>query len=91
MAISKVKSTYSLDAETVRMLAELARKWRVSKSEALRRIIRAAAADHAAGRGPVDALEMAQKALDLSADAARLWAQRVRSERRTSSQRLKGR
>jgi len=43
MAPSMIKSTYTLDAETVRTLEGLARHWRVSKSEALRRAIRTAA------------------------------------------------
>ena len=37
MAIPKIKATYSLDVETVRMLVHMARRWGVSKSEALRR------------------------------------------------------
>ena len=44
MAITTIKSTYSLDVETVRTLESLARRWSVSKSEALRRAIRSAAA-----------------------------------------------
>ena len=43
MAIPKIKSTYSLDVETVRTLESLARRWDVSKSEVLRRAIRSAA------------------------------------------------
>ena len=38
-----IRSTYALDVETVQMLDRLARQWAVSKSEALRRAIRAAA------------------------------------------------
>ena len=45
MAITTIKSTYSLDVETVRMLESLARRWNVSKSEVLRRAIRSAARD----------------------------------------------
>ena len=36
MATTTVKSTYSLDVESVQALEDLARRWRVSKSEALR-------------------------------------------------------
>ena len=43
MAIPKIKSTYSLDVETVRTLESLARRWNVSKTEVVRRAIRAAA------------------------------------------------
>jgi hypothetical protein len=39
MATTTVKSTYSLDVDTVRELDAVARRWRVSKSEALRRAI----------------------------------------------------
>lgn len=35
MATMTIKSTYSLDVGTVRTLEELARRWNVSKSEAL--------------------------------------------------------
>jgi len=44
MAVTTIKSTYALDVETVRELEEMARAWKVSKSEALRRAIRSAAA-----------------------------------------------
>ena len=43
MATTTVKSTYSLDVETVRELDAVARRWKVSKSEALRRALHAAA------------------------------------------------
>ena len=45
MAIPKIKSTYSLDVETVRTLESLARRWNVSKTEVVRRAIRAAAGE----------------------------------------------
>jgi predicted transcriptional regulator len=37
-----IRSAYALDRETVSRLDNLARQWNVSKSEALRRAIRAA-------------------------------------------------
>ena len=43
MAIMTIKSTYSLDVESVRVLEALAKRWNVSKSEVLRRAIRIAA------------------------------------------------
>jgi hypothetical protein len=43
MATTTVRSTYALDPETVALLQRLAQQWAVSKSEALRRAIRAAA------------------------------------------------
>jgi hypothetical protein len=39
MAIPKIKATYSLDEPTVKKLAEIARKWDTSKSDALSRLI----------------------------------------------------
>ena len=49
MALSK--STYSLDAVTLRHLDELALRWRVSKTEVLRRALRAAK-DHETVHAP---------------------------------------
>src|SRR5438128_90678 len=42
-----IRSTYAMDVETVRTLERMARRWRISKSAALRRAIQAAA-----GEGP---------------------------------------
>ncbi|MEP6999982.1 MAG: hypothetical protein ABI969_05870 [bacterium] len=39
MAIPKIKATYSLDEPTVKKLADIARKWNTSKSDALSRLI----------------------------------------------------
>ena len=36
MAKMTIKSTYTMDVETVRTLEDLARRWNVPKSEALR-------------------------------------------------------
>ena len=88
MAIPKIKATYSLDPSTVRALERTARRWGVSKSEVLRRAIRAAAE-----RRPVPsseglaALDRLQHALGLRPEAARRWARQVRAERRASSAR----
>jgi Ribbon-helix-helix protein, copG family len=43
MATPTIKSTYTLDLDTVRALEDMARRLGVSKSEALRRAIRLAA------------------------------------------------
>ncbi len=43
MTTPNIKAAYSLDDETARALARLARRWNVSESEALRRAICAAA------------------------------------------------
>ena len=85
MAITTIRSTFALDLETVRGLEEMARRWGVSKSEALRRSIRSAA-----GQGKAlpnkrrAALDELQKSLGLSASTARAWVRQVRQERRAS-------
>jgi len=83
-----IRSTYALDPGSVRTLAQLARRWRVSKSEALRRSIRAAAG--LAPPGAVEALralDRLQHDLDLTPARARAWARRTRAERRATSRR----
>ncbi len=88
MATTTVKSTYSLDVETVRALERMALRWRVSKSEALRRAIRTAA-DRAAEQAPdgLVALDQLQRSLALDARAAERWEAEIRRERRASTQR----
>jgi hypothetical protein len=92
MAIMTIRSTYALDAETVRTLDRLARRWRVSKSEALRRAIRVASAG-AAGQPneALNALDRLQRSLQLNPTRARAWARSVRAERRASSTRVEPR
>jgi hypothetical protein len=88
MAITTVKSTYSLDVETVRTLEALARRWGVSKSEALRRAIRSVAAQTApSGDQRLAALDSIQKGLKLTGTAASRWQRKVSSERRASATR----
>lgn len=83
MAIMTVRSTYALDPDTVRRLDEVARRWGVSKSEALRRAIRAVAGQSAGSRrGPTEALDALQRSLGLSGGPARSWARQMRQERR---------
>jgi len=84
MATMTIKSTYSLDVESVRALEALARRWSVSKSEVLRRAIKAAAEEDAArDDGPLGALDRMQtvvreRSVDLGA-----WEREVVAERRT--------
>ena len=90
MAITTIKSTYSLDVETVRALEDMALRWKVSKSEALRRAIRAAASEGSQeGNDTIVALDELQRSLNLSPAKARTWARRVRTERRESSMQSK--
>jgi len=89
VATTTIKSTYSLDVETVRTLESIARRWNVSKSEALRRAIRAAADLPAPAQqaGAAEALDALQESMQLDRASARRWEARVRSERRASSRR----
>jgi predicted transcriptional regulator len=93
MATQTVKTTYSLDLETVRALEELARRWNVSKSEALRRAIRATAIQQPleAQRKAVTALDELQRALGLSDGAAARWQKAARVERGAASRRREAR
>lgn len=93
MATQTIKTTYALDVPTVRSLENLARRWNVSKSEALRRAIRAsaAAAPAAEARESIAALDRLQRGLGLeSADAAR-WSNAARAERKAASRRREAR
>jgi ribbon-helix-helix CopG family protein len=88
MARTAVKATYALDVATVEALEKMAQRWAVSKSEALRRAIRAAAAAEApGGRQSLDRLDRLQRAVSLSPARAKAWVRDVRAERRTASPR----
>ncbi len=84
MATPKIKATYAVDVETVRSLEGIARKWKVSKSEALRRAIHAAARGEN-GADALCALDDLQQALAMTPDKAAEWADAVRAERRATS------
>ena len=83
MAIPKIKATYSLDEETVRLLERLARQWDVSKSEALRRVIRSSAGE-ARGTEPTAALDRLQQSLGLTEAVTAAWKRHARAERHVS-------
>jgi len=89
MATTTIKSTYSLDVETVGALDALAQRWNVSKSEAMRRAIRASAAVHAVNvpPEPLQALDELQKVLALAPATAARWASQMRADRRAGSRR----
>ena len=57
MANPTIKATYTLDVETLRVLERAAKRWGVSKSEALRRAIRASASIAAEPETPLAALD----------------------------------
>ncbi len=86
MATPKIKATYSLDEETMRALEHTAEIWKVSKSEALRRAIRAAAEQAEKDSGDsLAALDALQDAAALGDDAAAAWDADVVEERRAST------
>ena len=80
-----VRGTYALDVESVRKLEQLAKKWGVSKSEALRRSIHSAASNQAEGSDRLQAFRSLQRSLGLTRRRAKQWEDQVRAERRASS------
>ena len=93
MTIPKVKATYSLDAETTALIERLARRWAVSKSEALRRLVREGAATAEATARDTNprlaAFDRAQRALGLTERVAAAWIRQVRAERKGWSRRTR--
>ena len=86
MAATSIKSTYSLDVETVRTLETLARRWNVSKSEVLRRAIRAAAGEKSPrARKKLEALRQLQASVKRQGIDLAAWEREIRAERRASS------
>ena len=85
MATMTVKSTYALDIETARTLEDMARRWGVSKSEALRRAIRAAKRGPAGAPKALTALDALQRLLSLKTQTAARRERQVRAERRATS------
>jgi hypothetical protein len=88
MAITTIRATYALDVETVLALDRVARRWKVSKSEALRRAIRAVERETLPDRNAaLDALDHLQKSLNLTPAKARAWAGETRAVRNAWSRR----
>ena len=82
MAVTTIKSTYSLDVETVRTLESLARRWNVSKSEVLRRAIRAAAEEKSPrARKKLEALRQLQASVKRRGVDLAAWEREVRATR----------
>ena len=85
MASTTIKGTYALDPEAVRLLGRMARRWGISKSEVLRRAIRAAAVGTESSSDALAALDRLQDTMALGEPAAAKWSARARSERRANS------
>jgi hypothetical protein len=92
MASTTVKTTYSLDLETVRALDDLAKRWQVPKSEALRRAIREVSRTASSGTSDaLRALDEIHQSFPLSIESARRWEKAISSERRAWSRRIERR
>jgi hypothetical protein len=82
MAIPKIKSTYSLDVETVRTLESLARRWNVSKTEVVRRAIRSAAGEKSQRvQEKREALRQLQAYVQQRGIDVDAWAREIRATR----------
>jgi predicted transcriptional regulator len=80
MAVTSVRATYSLDAETMRRIENLARRWDVAKSEVLRRAVRMAD-EQSAGAERVALLRELQQRANLTPEQVETWVAEVRAER----------
>ncbi len=84
MASVTVKSTYSLDINTVRQLESLAKWWNTSKSAAIRRAIQTVAQQTLPGEiQELEALDRLQSLLALGPDDATAWEREIQRERQT--------
>ena len=87
MATATVRSTYSLDLDTVRRLEDLAKLWNTSKSGALRRAIKVASEQaRPASNEKLEALDQLQQLLALDVESAAEWCREVEQERRAASE-----
>ena len=82
-----IRGTYALDVDTVRRLEDLARRWGVSKSAALRRAIRAAGTADETGDTALEVLDTLQRTTGLTRRRVDEWVDTVRTERRRASSR----
>ena len=89
MATQTIKSTYSLDVESVNALEALAQRWKVSKSEVLRRAIRRAAMEWESGSSAAPgALDQLQASLRKRKVNVTQWARTLNAERQAATPRL---
>lgn len=88
MATQTIKSTYSLDVESVNALEALAQRWKVSKSEVLRRAIRRAAMEESGSSTALGALDELQASLRKRKVNVSQWARALNAERQAAAPRL---
>ena len=91
MAITTIKSTYSLDVDSVRTLGTLAERWNVSKSEVIRRALRIAVmtGDHGDDEVALDALTRLQDSVRERGVDLAVWGRDLRAERAAAGRRLR--
>ena len=91
MAITTIKSTYSLDLNSVRTLEALAERWDVSKSEVIRRALRIAlvAGDDTDGSVALEALTRLQESVRERGVDLGQWEQDLTAERAAAGRRLR--
>lgn len=89
MAITTIKSTYSLDVESVRTLETLAERWGASKSEVIRRALRIALMTAGDSKGTValDALTRLQQTVRERGIDLTQWGRDVEAERAAAGRR----
>lgn len=82
MVVSKHRTSFALDEETLRMLQQLAGQWRVSQAEVVRRSVRLAAEhDRTNISGLRQSLAAYQETGRLSAEEADSFLGRIAAER----------
>ncbi len=91
MAITTIKSTYSLDLNSVRTLEALAERWDVSKSEVIRRALRIAlvAGDDTDGSVALEALTRLQESVRERGVDLGQWERDLVAERAAAARRLR--
>jgi predicted transcriptional regulator len=80
MATTSVRSTYSLDVQTVERIEQLARRWNVSKSEVLRRAVKMAD-EQSAVSDRLAALKELQESMQMTPEKEAAWVAEIRAER----------
>jgi hypothetical protein len=83
MAVMTHRTTFALDAETIRRLKRLAARWRVSQAEAVRRAVaEAEARPEPASADPVAMLRQMQESDPVDAEKAERYLAQVYKDRR---------
>ena len=85
MPIRINKSTCSLDVGSIRLLKVLARRWKVSESEVLRRALRIAVGKEGPGKATTGSLDRLQASLRKRKVNVTGWEQAVKHERRAAA------